>query len=786
MTGTHAKVIPSTSQKVGSRVAMLVVLAAATEPVWADENPLTGAQIYRQMCARCHGAEGEGVKKEYPQPLAGKRSLEQLTRYIAKSMPEDDPGKLKGPDATKVAAYVFDNFYSPAAQARRKPARVELSRLTIRQYRNAVADLIASFRPGQPPLPESGGAGLRGEYFKGRLRGSPKGLPVIARIDPVIQIDLGSSSPDARELDSNEFSVRWEGSLLAPDTGEYEFVIRTDQSARLWLNDNKKPFVDASVKSGNDTEYRASIYLLAGRPYPLRLEFFRSTLGVQKKDKVKEAPVKASLALEWKRPGRTRELIAQRFLFPTPAVPTLVVPTPFPADDRSAGYERGASVSKAWVDASTEAALLIAGYVADHLSELAGAAANAADRVQRLRTFALTFAERAFRRPLTAEQKRLYIDRQFDAAPDADTAVKRVVLLVLESPWFLYRELDAGLADKAGAAFDTACRLSFGLWDSLPDEELHKAAANGQLETRAQIAAQAQRMLKDPRCRAKIDAFFLLWLKVEQAADLSKDSQLYAGFDRAAASDLRTSLELFLDATIWSPASDFRQLLLADDVYLNGRLAQFYGAALPPSAPFQKVAFKPDERCGVLTHPYVMATFAYPKDSSPIHRGVFLARGVLGLPLRPPADAFTPLPAELHPGLTNRERVALQTTPQACQSCHAIINPLGFTLERYDAIGRYRDKDKGRPIDATGAYQTRDGQLVRFSGVRDLAQFLANSSEVHEAFIAQFFHHLVRQPISAYGTNKLAELRDYFTEHDCNVRMLAQEIIVRAACHRPL
>jgi hypothetical protein len=291
-------------------------------------------------------------------------------------------------------------------------------------------------------------------------------------------------------------------------------------------------------------------------------------------------------------------------------------------------------------------------------------------------------------------------------------------------------------------------------------------------------------MLNDPRARAKINDFFLIWLKVEQAGDLAKDGKRYPGFDQAAASDLRASLELFLDETIWSEASDFRQLLLADHIYLNGRLAPFYQVPLPAAAPFQKVAFKPGERCGVLTHPYMMATFAYPQDSSPIHRGVFLARSVLGLPLRPPPDAFAPLAAELHPDLTTRERVALQTKPQSCQSCHAVINPLGFTFERYDAIGRYRDKEKGRVIDASGAYQTRGGKLVRFAGVRDLAEFLAGSEEVHEAFVAQFFHHLVKQPIRAYGVDKLVELRGHFLKHDCNIKMLAVEIIAQTAFTR--
>ena len=769
-------------QKSGIHVWALVLLAFPASPALAEDD-LAGARIYRQMCARCHGAEGEGTKKEYPKELAGNWPLDKLTRYIAKSMPDDKPGTLKPADAVKVAGYIYDAFYSPAAQARQKPPRIELARLTVRQYRNAVADLIGGLRP-VPPTPAGEGNGLRGEYFKGRMRGFKKGGGelVFSRVDPVIQVDLGEASPDAKKIDAPEFSVRWEGSVLAPETGEYEFLIRTDQSGRLWVNDDKIPLIDASVKSGDQTEYKGSIYLLAGRLYPVRMEFFRSTLGVQKKDKVKPPPVKAGFALEWKRPQRTHELIAARHLFPVRSTPTLVVRTPFPPDDRSAGYERGTAVSKAWVDATTEGAIEVAAYVAANLPELT----TSAEGKQGLRDFAVRFAERAFRRPLSAEQKRLYVDLQFDAAADEETAVKRTVLLVLKSPWFLYRELDAEKAAKAGAAFDVAARLSFGLWDSLPDAELAKAAADGKLETRAQLAAQAERMLKDPRARAKILEFFLQWLKVEQAGDLAKDVKRFPGFDLAAAADLRTSLELFLDETIWSEKSDFRQLLLANHIYLNGRLAKFYGAKLPQDAPFQKVAFKPEQRAGVLTHPYLMATFAYPHDSSPIHRGVFLARSVLGLPLRPPPDAFTPLAAELHPDLSTRERVALQTKPQACQSCHAVINPLGFILERYDAIGRFRAIENGRPIDATGSYETRDGKVVRFGGVRGLAQFLSKSEEVHEAFIAQLFHHLVKQPIRAFGADKLDELRRTFDEHDCNIRMLIVEIMSQTARHRPI
>ena len=147
----------------------------------------------------------------------------------------------------------------------------------------------------------------------------------------------------------------------------------------------------------------------------------------------------------------------------------------------------------------------------------------------------------------------------------------------------------------------------------------------------------------------------------------------------------------------------------------------------------------------MLTHPYLLAALAYTSESSPIHRGVFVGRGLLGIPIKPPVDAFTPLAPDLHPSLTTRERVALQTKPAACASCHNVMNPLGFALENFDAVGRYREKERDKPIDATGSYETRAGDTVKFAGAKELARFLAESPEVHTAFVTQMFHHFVKQ-----------------------------------------
>ncbi|MBX6311539.1 MAG: DUF1592 domain-containing protein [Isosphaeraceae bacterium] len=753
---------------------VLLGLAVLLSPPAASAGKeRTGEQIYRQQCASCHGASGEGTPEEYPHPLAGDRSVAQLARLIAKTMPADDPGTCVGEDAEKVAAYIYAAFYSPTARARNKPARIELSRLTVRQYRHTVADLIESFRtPGR----WNDQRGLRGEYY--RSRRFRDGERVLERVDPEIRFDFGTSSPVPEKLDDNQFSIRWEGSVLAPETGDYEFQIRTEHAARLWVNDPNQPLIDAWVQSGNDTEHRASIFLLGGRVYPLRLEFSKAKQGVDdsKKNKAKPPAVKASITLEWKLPGRVAEVIPARNLSPNRFPETFVVATPFPPDDRSIGYERGTSVSRAWDEATTEAAIETAGYVVAHLRELAGVRDDAPDREARLRDFGRRFAERAFRRPLTEELGRLYVDRQFADAPDLETAVKRVVLLVLKSPRFLYREIGGGLD-----GYDVASRLSFGLWDSLPDELLLEAAAAGQLATREQVARQAERMVSDLRTRSKLREFLLQWLKVDQVPDVSKDPKLFPEFSEAVASDLRTSLDLFLEDVVWGERSDYRQLLSADYLYLNGRLAQFYGADLPSDAPFQRVRLEPGERAGVLTHPYLLAAFAYTATSSPIHRGVFLARSVLGKSLRPPPEAVAPLAPDLHPDLNTRERVVLQTKPAACQTCHGLINPLGFTLEHFDAVGRYRDEEKGRPIDASGTYQTRQGEVVTFSGARDLAAFLAGSEETHDAFVEQLFHYLVKQPIRAFGPRTLEDLRESFARHDFNIRQLLEEIMAVSA-----
>jgi hypothetical protein len=254
-------------------------------------------------------------------------------------------------------------------------------------------------------------------------------------------------------------------------TGTYEFILETSNGTKLWVNDRQVPIIDAWVASSNMTQHRATVRLLGGRVVPLQLDMYRH------KEK------SASLRLQWIPPYGAEELIPSRVLLPTTVAPTLVVRTPFPADDRSAGYVQAHRVSKAWDEATTYTALEVAARIVDRLPQYLGQAAKGMDRIDLLRQFCTTFAQRAFRQPLSAHQLEIYVNRSFRNTQDLERAVKKNLLLVLTSPHFLYRETGIYATDSEETmdSYERAAWLAFALWDSLPDDLLRTAAANGQL-----------------------------------------------------------------------------------------------------------------------------------------------------------------------------------------------------------------------------------------------------------------------------------------------------------------
>ena len=539
-----------------------------------------------------------------------------------------------------------------------------------------------------------------------------------------------------------------------------------------------KPLIDAAVKSGSEQQYRASIALLGSRPVPLRVEFSKGSQGVAKPGQ--DSPnTHAFIELLWKPPHGAAEVIPERWLSPKTSPATYVLPTSFPPDDASIGYERGSSISQEWFTATTTAALDTADYCLEHIDELANVRRNASDRKTKLENFAIKFAEKAFRKPLPETIRKQIILHSFRNAPDLDTALRKSLLRTLTSPLFLYHEVETKTTQTL-SPFVIANRLSFGLWDSIPDQKLLTAAQNGQLVTDSQIRQQADRMLDDSRAKAKVLQFLIDWLHIEDGREVVKDASLFPEFSEGVAIAMRTSLLLFLADVVWEKDSDYRKIFTDERVFINGSIAPLFNIPLKKEAAFRPVRLDDGQRAGIVTHPYIMSMLSYADSTSPIHRGVFLARSILGNVLKPPINAIAPLSATIHPELTTRERVSLQTKASACQTCHAMINPLGFALEEYDAIGRLRitEDRNGRnmPINAGGNYQPRIGRETSFYGGRELGHFLSINRDATETFVQSLFHALVKQPLEAWGRDALGQLTDRFVSKKYSIRKLIIEI----------
>lgn len=742
---------------------LAIIVSSVACAIWplaaAADDHSVGRAVYRMHCASCHGEDGQGTHDKYNEPLAGDLSITELATVIDQTMPEGEPELCSAEESAAVAAYIHQAFYSEVARERMRPARIELARLTVPQFRNAVTDL---FVPRDRPSDPGKQPGLHGDYYDGR-RFQKR---VFERVDRTIDFDFAAGRPDDENFLESNFGMRWRGSILAPETGQYEFCIETENAARLWINDDRTPLIDAWVRSGDDRFFRGSIFLLGGRPYQLRLEFLKS------------GELTGSIRLKWKPPRDIERVVPAQNLRPGGSHQLIVAPTKFPPDDSSAGYARGSAINKEWDQATTDAALAVADQVVARLNELAGTKADQPERTDKIKEFCYRLVEKAWCRTLSDSEREQAVDRFFQNADTPESAVKRVCLVALKSPSFLFREL--GQAGDPQMAIAT--RLSFGMWDSLPDDFLLRAARKHELSDEGLITAQAQRMLADPRTKAKLREFLFHWLKLDSDLELAKDPNALPQFTTQTASDLRTSVDLFLDEVVWSERSDFRQLLQADYLFLNRSLAEIYAPEFAAAQgdrlgdDFVKVPCGAD-RCGVLTHPYLMATFSYTNTTSPIHRGVFLARSVLGRAIKAPPEAVTPIAPDLHASLTTRERVLLQTSPASCQTCHGMINPLGFGLENFDVIGRFRSEEKGKPINATGNYRDRQGKLTAYNGSRELANFLVDSPEVQSAFVQQLFYHLVKQPPAAFGPDTVAGLRERFVKNEFSIQKLIVDIM---------
>lgn len=381
------------------------------------------------------------------------------------------------------------------------------------------------------------------------------------------------------------------------------------------------------------------------------------------------------------------------------------------------------------------------------------------------REFIEFFGTRAMRRPLSAEEIDRYaafFERQ-RAEIDFDAAVQLTVAAMLQSPSFLYR-LEIGNAGEGQiplTSYEVASRLSYFLWESMPDEELFTAAAADELRSPEQLELQARRLLEDERAHATIRNFHRQWLHLDRVGEENKVPEYEAwgpGVPEAAVeASERFVEELFFDGGTLS------DLLTSNVAWVNDDLAPIYG--VEPTGDWQRVELPQAERGGILSRVAFLAGQAHAANGSPPLRGVFVMERFLCEPRpSPPADADTSPPEadpEVGP-MTNRMLFEERTAPSGCQSCHVRIDGFGMGFEHYDAIGAYREIDNTLPVDASG-YVTGTDNNGPYTGAVELQERLAGADSVHRCVTTQWFQY-------AYG--RAAEPQD-----SCHVERLQRRFI---------
>lgn len=367
-------------------------------------------------------------------------------------------------------------------------------------------------------------------------------------------------------------------------------------------------------------------------------------------------------------------------------------------------------------------------------------------------TFIDTFAARAFRRPLTDDERAwlrgIYDEVSLDATFEESMQTVLQVILAAPSTLYLY---EAGAGDEVAGmrrldGFELASRLSYFLWGTMPDEALLTAAAEGRLDTAEGIAAEAKRMLEDPRSEAQVVAFFSRWLQLDGGTlhhaleDAEKDPSLFPDYDAALQAAMRTEIEAFVKRTFFEEDARFDQLFTGTYAYVNGPLADLYGVSGVSGDDFEWVDLDESERAGLFTRAGFLTVYASSDVTAPIRRGAWVLKDALCVDLgEPPANVDdTPIEGGDNGNgdiLTVREDVAARTAGSDCMACHQLINPLGFTFESYDAIGRFQTEEvtSGEPIVANTviAGTDFDGPVA---GAVELSQEMSESEKVRACF----------------------------------------------------
>ena len=713
----------------------------------ADPLPRAATAMLENFCIDCHNSsqqEGELdlesiLKAPLTDHLAEWESVAKKLR--ARQMP---PVDAERPDEDEYKKLQADLVRKLNAIAKRQPTpgRVgTLRRLNRTEYQNAIRDLLGLQIDASKLLPKDESSQGFDNITVGEL--SPLLLNrYISAAQKISRLAVGSPGPPAGDTFRPAADLTQEdhvpglplgtrGGLLVsynfPRDGEYEFQIHLTRDRneeveglrgthRLEILFDRQQMASFEVKPPKnrkdhtkvDANLKTRIKVAAG-PKQVGITFVKKPSGL----------------LESKRQPYVSRYNHHRHPRQSPAI--FQVSITGPLDDKAREPKDGSEANRT---PSRERIFTVRPDTSDSES-----VQNAARKILgRLTRF-------AYRRPVTDADLKRPMDF-FHAGNEAggfEAGIENALSSILVSPQFLFRKEKTPDGVESGAAYqlsdlELASRLSFFLWSSIPDDELLSVAERGKLSDPKALEQQTRRMLADPRSRSLVNNFANQWLYLRNLNSITPNHRLFPDFDDNLRQAFRSETELFFES-ILREDRNVMDLLKANYTFLNERLAKHYQIPNVYGSRFRKVTLNPDDhRGGLLRHGSILTVTSYATRTSPVIRGNWVLKNILGTPAAPPPDDVPALEDnDVDQSLPVRERLSAHRANPACASCHDLMDPVGFALENYDAIGRWRTHQEGRPLDVSGGLP--DGQ--EFVGIDGLERGLQKRPELFVATLTE-------------------------------------------------
>jgi hypothetical protein len=703
-------------------VASICLFANLAWARQAEENSLRIVQrqfldsvkpILKQSCGDCHW----GTSSEAELDFAKYETIDQLLGDSAKwkkvlrrisdgQMPPEDAEPLSESDKSRLLTWL-DHLLNTVDCSNIDPGRVTIRRLNRTEYRNTIRDLTGvDYRPSENFPGDDVGYGF-------------DNIADVLSLPPILM---------EKYLDAAESIIT--DAIVDPATPQYEVSIAGNKfrggsasaisNATRCLFSNSRVFANFDVPKTGDYVIRVRAFgdQVEGEPCKMAIGSDRKDVEFvdvsATEDEAGDYQTKVAL-----KAGRHRLSLA--FL------------NDFYDPDKN--LDRNLYIVRAWISGPVNISENQRAIMFVDPGDTPSQQANAA------RVVLHRFASRAFRRPVSDEELDRLVGLYLQSRADGDSfeaAIGWTLQAILVSPHFLYK-IEIPPPDDLShrlSAYETATALSYFLWSTMPDEELFELADSGQLNKPEVYREQVTRLLEHNRIQALVENFAAQWLQLRSLQDAQPDPELFPGVDAALRNDMIEETKLLFADWLRRDGSVL-ELLNARHTFLNQRLAEHYGLDNVEGDEFVKVNLDGNRRGGLLTQASILTLTSNPTRTSPVRRGKWVMENLLGEQPPPPDPSVMALDDQ--PELTGslRQRMEQHRKNPACASCHLTMDALGFSLEHYDAVGRWRDQDGEFPIDAMG--ELPDG--TKFSGADGLQQLF--STQLKDKFLRCFTEKLL-------------------------------------------